>query len=219
MLIVSRILEHIRSNKNAILIGILIIFYTVGSVGTQLAAHKNYFLGLSAFNLTLSFVIAVLAIDRISLRDALFFLCCYLTSMIAEWIGTSTGLLFGNYYYGENLGTTILGVPLVIGLNWWILIMGASSIVSSLKIKPLTAALIGALLMTVLDWIMEPVAIESDFWHWKNEQIPVYNYICWFALAFALLLLQQKLVKPQSNKVHSALFLIITLFFIIQLLF
>jgi len=108
---------------------------------------------------------------------------------------------------------------LVIGLNWWILILGASSISSYFRLNPLVASLFGAFLMTALDWIMEPVAIESDFWHWKNELIPLYNFICWFILSFALLLLQQKMAKPESNKVHSALFLIITLFFIIQLLF
>ena len=167
----------------------------------------------------LSFTVAALALDGRLKANFLFFGCCYLLSMLAEWIGTSTGYLFGTYHYGPNLGSTILGVPYVIGLNWWILLMGATSIGASLKLKPLTAAIFGASLMTLLDVIMEPVAIMSDFWHWKNEQIPFYNYVCWFILAFILMLIQQKMSKPEPNKVHTALFLIITLFFITQLLF
>lgn len=210
---------NIPSYKNSILIGILALFYTVGIIGTQLEDYRSYFLSLSPFNLLLSFVVAALALtDRIK-EHFLFFLCCYLLSMFAEWIGTSTGYLFGSYYYGKNLGTMVLGVPLVIGLNWWILLMGASSISTFLKLKPLPATIFGAFLMTALDLIMEPVAIKSDFWHWQNEQIPIYNYVCWFILAFLLMLLQQKMSKPEANKVHAALFLIITLFFITQLLF
>ncbi len=206
-------------HKNSILIGILVLFYSVGIVGTHLDAHRAYFLSLSPFNLILSFTVAALAIDGKFKAQFLFFGCCYLLSMLAEWIGTSTGYLFGTYHYGSNLGSTILGVPYVIGLNWWILLMGATSIGASLKLKPLTAAIFGASLMTLLDVIMEPVAIMSDFWHWKNEQIPFYNYVCWFILAFILMLIQQKMSKPEPNKVHTALFLIITLFFITQLLF
>ena len=107
----------------------------------------------------------------------------------------------------------------MIGLNWWILLMGASSISVYLRLKPLASALFGALLMTLLDALMEPIAIKSDFWHWKNEEIPFYNYVCWFVLAFILLLIRQRLIKSEPNKVHAVLFLIITLFFSFQSIF
>ena len=34
--------------------------------------------------------------------------------------GANTGLIFGNYTYGNILGMKVLGVPLIIGLNWFI---------------------------------------------------------------------------------------------------
>jgi putative membrane protein len=209
---------YFKTRRNVVLISILILFYTVGSIGTQLVAYRGYFLSLSPYNLLLSFAVAVLAIETKTKAQLIFFLISYILSMTAEWIGTSTGYLFGTYYYGKNLGATIFGVPLVIGLNWWILLVGASSISSYMRMKPLATALFGAVLMTLLDRVMEPVSIKSDFWHWKNEQIPFYNYVCWFILSFLLLLIQQRLIKPETNKVHAVLFVIIFLFFCFQTL-
>lgn len=216
---VNTLRSYLKTHQATLLISILILFYTVGTVGTQLADHKVFFLSLSPFNLLLSFAIAVFAIDSKTKNQVYFFIICYVLAMTAEWIGTATGYLFGSYHYGENLGAKLFGVPYVIGLNWWILLMGVSSITCRFKMNSLGSALAGALLMTSLDLIMEPVAIKSDFWHWKNGVIPVYNFICWFILSFILLVIQQKMTPVTPNKVHSALFLIVTLFFIIQFIF
>ena len=43
--------------------------------------------------------------------------------MLTEAIGVNTGLLFGTYEYGANLGFKIFGVPLIIGVNWTVLII------------------------------------------------------------------------------------------------
>jgi putative membrane protein len=205
--------------RNTLLIAVLILFYTVGTLGIQMEETRFYFLSLSSFNLVLSFVVSVVAFPVFRARNVLFFLCCYLLSMVAEWIGTSTGYLFGEYYYGKNLGATVVGVPWVIGINWWILLLGASSITTYLKMPAHLAIPTGAMLMTALDILMEPIAIESDFWHWKHNQIPFYNYVCWFILSLILLTIQQLLNKPETNKVHAVLFLIISLFFTVQLIF
>lgn len=202
-----------------LLIGILVLFYTVGTVGLLMPAFRNDFLGLSPYNLVLTFIIAVLAHGKWSRSDAVFFAICYTVSMAAEWIGTSTGWLFGTYYYGKNLGLGIAGVPLVIGLNWWVLTISSASISQRISSSVIIRSLIGASLMTILDVLMEPVAMTSDFWHWKDGIIPVYNYVCWFLLAFVLHLLYCKLTSTESNKVFHALFLTLTLFFSIQLIF
>jgi putative membrane protein len=202
-----------------LLIGILILFYTVGTVGLLIPAFRADFLGLSPYNLVLTFAIAVLAYRKMSTSDLVFFAICYCISMLAEWIGTSTGWLFGSYYYGKNLGASIAGVPLVIGLNWWVLTVCSASISKRISSSVVIRSLIGASLMTLLDVLMEPVAIKSDFWHWKDELIPIYNYVCWFALSFLLHFAHSKLTSAASNKVFDVLFLILTLFFSIQLIF
>ena len=48
--------------------------------------------------------------------------------MIAEILGVNYGLIFGKYDYGDNLGLKLLGVPLLIGLNWVVLTFICGSI-------------------------------------------------------------------------------------------
>ena len=48
-------------HKENLLIGILIIFYTVGTVGILLPDFRNQFLALSFFNLLLSTVVVLFA--------------------------------------------------------------------------------------------------------------------------------------------------------------
>jgi putative membrane protein len=139
----------------------------------------------------------------------------FIVGLIAEWIGVHTGLLFGNYYYGNNLGFKYFDVPLVIGLNWGLLVICAGSIANRFKLETISTVILGAALMTGLDYLMEPVAIKSDFWHWKNGEIPIYNFVCWFLVALPLQWANLKWNKATSNKVYDALFIILVLFFTI----
>ncbi len=201
--------------RQSILIAVLVIFYSVGIVGASIPLYRDSFLSLSSWNLLLSFVVAFIALEEKTLNIHLFIIGCYFISMFAEWIGTSTGILFGNYWYGNNLGPKFFGVPLIIGVNWWLLLAGSHAISSFIKIKGFLKALISAGLMTLMDVLIEPVAIKSDFWHWENNTIPLYNYFCWFIIALFLHLILQRVDKEKPNKVHAILFLIMALFFIV----
>jgi putative membrane protein len=37
--------------------------------------------------------------------------------------------------------------------------------------------------MVLLDFMIEPVAIRLDFWHWQSGIIPLQNYLMWFLVA------------------------------------
>lgn len=205
--------------KEPILIAILIIFYMVGTIGLLLPSIKGIFLSLSFFNLILSFTVILLARKSQFLRFALFLLLCFVVGMTVEWIGINTGLLFGNYSYGKNLGAKIYGVPWVIGLNWGLLVVSSASIVNNLKIGDFWKATFAALLMTGLDFLMEPVAVESDFWKWQNETIPVFNYVCWFVISLVLQVFYFKFKLAESNKVFNILFIILIVFFSLLTIF
>lgn len=198
-----------------LLIGILVVFYSVGIIGTSITSFQDFFLSLSTYNLLLSFFVALVALELKTPRVYLFIASCYVITMLAEWIGTSTGLLFGNYWYGNNLDPKMMGVPLIIGINWWLLVIGSHAISGFLNIKGFLKPIVSAVLMTLMDLIMEPVAIKSDFWHWKNEIIPLYNYFCWFVIAYILHLVLQSVDQAKPNKVHAVLFLIMAVFFVV----
>ena len=209
----------LKTNRSKLLLLILVIFYTVGTVGLLLPEKKEYFLSLSFFNLTLSFVILILARKKNLFLFFIFLIICFLVGFSAELIGTRTGWLFGSYYYGNNLGYKIYGVPLVIGLNWGILIVTSASIANLFKFSKTFKVILSVLLMILLDYLMEPVAIKSDFWHWKNETIPIYNYISWGLIALPLQIIYFKFKIVETNIVFNALFIILSMFFIILNLF
>jgi len=201
-------------HKENLLIGILVIFYSVGTVGILLPDFKNQFLSLSFFNLVLSTTVILLARKKDFFIFTLFLALCFLVGMTAEWIGTKTGWLFGDYWYGKNLGPKIDGVPYVIGLNWGVLVVSSAAIINRVQTSNFVKAILAAALMTGLDFLMEPVAIKSDFWHWKGE-IPFYNYVCWFAISLPLHYIYFRWKIVETNKVFVSLFIIMTIFFII----
>ena len=118
-------------------------------------------------------------------------------------------------YKRQVLGFRLDGIPLIIGLNWVLLTFTSTAIVNKWQIPTLLKALIAGALMTILDWIIEPVAIRSGFWSWQDGIIPLYNYICWmiFSSVFCYWVLSRKSVE--TNKVSVGLYLILVLFFAI----
>jgi putative membrane protein len=138
--------------------------------------------------------------------------------MIYEIIGVKTGYLFGDYYYGANLGSKFMGVPFVIGCNWAILSISSGNLIHKLKTSIYLKTLLASLLMVLLDFMIEPIAMELDYWQWKNGEIPVYNYICWFVLSLPLSFLYFKLKLSEQNKLTNGLYLILVVFFGILLI-
>ncbi len=203
------------TSKENILLLIVLIFYTVGTVGILLPEYREFMLRFSAMNLFVSMIILILSRKNHLLPFWRMLAICFVVGIVVELIGTRTGLLFGNYAYGANLGPKVFGVPWIIGVNWGILVVCSASWVNRLQAHLIIKALLAALIMTALDLIIEPVAIDSDFWTWKSAKIPIYNYICWFAIAFPLQWLNFKLKAVESNKVANGLLVIMTLFFLI----
>jgi putative membrane protein len=213
-MIKNQFLTIAKQYKEVILISILVIFYTVGIFGLTNETTRDLFLPMSFMNLLLSFVIMILSRKTNKLYFILFLSLTFLVGMTAEWIGIHTGYLFGDYYYGKNLGTKMDGVPLIIGINWGILSVCCCNVTSIFIKKSIwLSSFVSAFLMMLLDVLIEPVAITSDYWHWDSLNIPLYNYFCWFAVALPLHFLYFKWKLGEQNKVTIALFGILVMFF------
>jgi putative membrane protein len=87
-----------------------------------------------------------------------------------EVVGINTGYLFGQYTYGETLGYKWLDVPLMIGVNWWILTYSTGILARYLPLPAIGRAVVAAVLMVGLDACIEPVAVRFDFWQWQFEK-------------------------------------------------
>jgi putative membrane protein len=124
----------------------------------------------------------------------------YVGTFFIEAAGVATGAIFGAYHYGPTMWAQWLGVPLVIALNWTLLILATNDIAGRFLRQPLPAALLASLLIVGYDYCIEPVAIALDYWQWHAGDIPVQNYLAWgiVALVFSLPL-QYLRIRFQHN--------------------
>ncbi len=196
------------------LIAVLVILHVVGLIGILLPKTRDLVLSLSPINLFLGFIVLLFS-DVKNVRSILIFVSlAFIIGFGSELIGVHTGLLFGEYSYGANLGIKFLDVPLIIGINWAVLAITSSSLSEKLTKNLWIKVIINSLLMVLFDFIMEPVAMKSDFWSWENDVIPFYNYVCWFLVAIVLQVIYLFLFKIESNKVYKSLFFIQLVFFL-----
>jgi putative membrane protein len=211
-------MDKILKNKNTILIFIIILFHTVGIIGMSLPDRKEYFLSLSPYNLLLSLVVTIIGQNKRSSSFYLFIIFVFTFGFIVELIGVHTGYLFGNYLYGKNLGAKFLDIPLIIGVNWVVLIIITGNITYNLFKYKWINIFLASFLMVFLDFLIEPIAILSDYWSWENNHIPMYNYVCWFGISLLIHFIFQKLKLNEQNRVHLCLYIVLVLFFGIQLI-
>ena len=74
-------------------------------------------------------------------------------------------------------------------------------------------ALLAAVIMVTLDFLIEPVAISLGFWFWTTPDIPLQNYLGWFAIAFVLCLGFHFFLKDNLNFAAVALLILQFIFF------
>lgn len=206
-----------RNKMDSLSIGILVLFHIIGVV---LMLTQENGAELSYLNLLLCSVLIILG--EHSLRNTFIsLLIIYVGGYLIEYIGVHTGVLFGEYQYGNGLSTKFLDIPLIIGLNWFIIVVSSTSVARIIKYPTLITqtpdliiALIAGGLCTGMDFLIEPVAIKYDYWSWATETIPTFNYITWFGFASMFSFIYLKL-NSKINRVGQALFVIWVLFFTI----
>lgn len=202
-----------RFKSNKVLTSILIFFLSVGLIGF-FTPYEAWFKSLSFQNLLLTFVLVSISFQSILKQYILSLFIIFSIGFLCEVIGVNKGWIFGNYSYTENLGFSILKVPIIIGINWAILTMGAWQIVRKINVNNYIKIVLGALLMVVFDFIMEPVAIQLDFWYWENNVIPLFNYFSWFAISLVTMYFCSK--KLNKNKgIVKQVFIAQLVFFLI----
>lgn len=205
-----------KLNQITLAVFILLIFYTVGIIGLSLDKTFPLFITLTPFQLLLTLAILVWVNKDFSGTFILAFIIIFMIGFWVEVAGVKTGVLFGHYQYGDPLGVKILQVPLMIGINWFILGLSSKGLISTLKIKPWLQIILAALMMVGIDFLIEPVAIKLDFWQWQNNMIPIRNYLMWFITAISIQLIIHMMIKKINKAAASAVFLIQVYFFLLM---
>lgn len=219
-------------NKYIIATSIAICLHAIGLTGI-LFFHEDFFVQATPYNLLCMFALLLWTQESKNRSFYYFMLLCIVIGIGVEMIGVNTGLIFGKYSYGSVLGFQIKSVPIVIGINWFIIIYCCGIAMQTLfkkvnpevydsvpvvtkKIKSLSVIIDGATLAVFFDWIMEPAAVRLGYWQWHNGHgVPLYNYLSWFLVSCFLLISFQFLKFEKQNKFAVNLLLIQLMFFLL----
>lgn len=200
-------------------LAVLIIFHLVGFWGLQFSSNPDFYISLTPLNLVLTSVLLFSFHRKWSKKFILFMVVVALTGFVAEVVGVHTGLLFGSYEYGAALGFKVWQVPVIIGLNWLMLIYATGQIASYAGGSIWIKALVGAQLMVLLDLFLEPVAIRFDFWQWAGNIVPYSNYLGWFGLSFLLQYYYHRISKKKQNPMSVYVYAVQLFFFVCLYMF
>ncbi len=199
-------------SKNHLPVGLIWLFHISGIIGIFLG-FTDWFLEKTPLNLGICFILLLLAWPLKSLSQVGVVYSFFAVGMFAEWCGVHYGFPFGNYTYGENLGIKLDGVPLLIGVNWAMLVLITGSIASKFVTRTWVKVLLGSFLMVFIDFFIEPNAANLGFWYWKNGFIPPSNYVGWLAISAMLHVVFQRTIKEINFQFSINLYIAQLIFF------
>ena len=160
----------------------LILVYVSGSIG--FIVNPLFFSPFTPYTLLLTCFVFLIHSPLAKRKFIIAFFSIAFFGFIIEVIGVKTGLVFGKYSYGDGLGFKLLNVPLIISINWAMLIFAGIRIVSGIFANKIISLLAAAVLVTLIDLLIEQVAPKLDFWQFEGGFPGLHNYLGWIGVAF-----------------------------------
>jgi len=194
----------------------LIWFYLIGVVGLLIPATAAFFMMLTPLVLLMNFgLLLINQENKFSVKTMLVFSLILLAGFFIEIVGVQTGIIFGAYSYGKGLGWKLWDTPLIIGLNWLLLVYTTATITQKIKTNNIIRITLGAGMMLVYDLVMEQVAPNMDMWTWQGGSVPIENYIAWFVIAAIFHAMIQFTSIKIRNKLSETVLIAQFVFFVI----
>ena len=160
----------------------LILVYVSGSIG--FIVNPLFFSPFTPYTLLLTCFVFLIHSPLNNKKFLFAFFSIAFLGFIIEVIGVKTGLVFGKYSYGEGLGLKLLEVPLIISINWAMLICAGIRIVSGIFANKIVSLFAAAVLVTLIDLLIEQVAPKLDFWQFEGGLPDLHNYLGWIGVTF-----------------------------------
>ena len=169
--------------KEKITLFFIALFYIIGAFLLTSNNLNFRFFEYSFLVILFNFLIVIIfQKNKFNKKFLLFFILFYLFFFFIEVLGVKTGKIFGSYFYGKSLGFKIFETPVIIGLNWILLIYLTFAFSELFKISNKFKIILGSFLMLFYDFILEKVAPLMDLWFWEGNSVPFLNYFSWFIL-------------------------------------
>jgi putative membrane protein len=147
---------------------------------------------------------------------ALFVLVTTGFGLLAEAVGTATGVPFGQYDYADSLGPKLLSTPVVIPLAWAMFAYPCLLVGQRLARSAVGAAAVGGAALASWDLFLDPQMVSAGHWQFTDVQaslpgapgIPLSNYLGWLLVAVVMLGVLQLLGRRTADdRVPAVLFL------------
>ena len=191
----------------------LAAIYLIGIIGISIPSLSKLYVQITPVTLFISALLLLAFHEPWNTRFVIVAILLAAIGFFIEVLGVSTGQVFGAYSYSGVMGWKVLNVPVILALNWLIVVYGAYYLASRLVKNNLLRLLIGGLLLVGFDFVMEPVAIELNMWKWNAGEPPLQNYIVWFVAGVAMMSLFPVFRIKPKNPIAIYLFIYLLLFF------
>lgn len=178
----SRTRTEMKKTYKSYFLYFLILVYISGSIGFVI--NPSFFSPFTPYTLLLTCFVFLIHSPLTNKKFIFAFFSIACLGFIIEVVGVKTGIIFGKYSYGDGLGYKFLNVPLVISINWAMLICAGIMVVSRIFANKITVLIVAALLVTGIDVLIEQVAPKLDFWQFEGGAPALQNYLSWIGVAF-----------------------------------
>ena len=214
-------LKNLYKNPELLRFSIFIVWLiNVSGFFGMFSDQKEFFLTFTPYAILMSFILIFInsKINQKGFITSIVIIAIF--GFIIEYLGANYGILFGAYSYGENLGLKVGNVPLIMAINWILLIIITGNFSEKVFKNSLASRVIfGSLLMVILDFFIEVSAPKLDYWEFDKHPVPLTNYIWWFVFSIIFHIVYQVYVKEEEYKLSQNILVIHFLFFGLLALF
>jgi len=214
-------LKSLYKNPELLRFSIFIVWLiNVSGFFGMFSDQKELFLKFTPYAILMSFILIFInsKINQKGFITSIVIIAIF--GFIIEYLGANYGILFGAYSYGENLGLKVGNVPLIMAINWILLIIITGNFSEKVFKNSLASKVIfGSLLMVILDFFIEFSAPKLDYWEFDKHPVPLSNYIWWFLFSIIFHIIYQINIKEKEYVLSQNILLIHFLFFGLLALF
>lgn len=193
---------------------VLVVLHGVGLMGIA-SPFRDWFVALTPVNLIITAGLLFWNHEAISEKTVWIILISFFGGIGIEILGVATGTIFGEYAYGQVLGPKIAGAPIMIGVNWAILLFASAGVAKAFFSNPWKQLVFGASLMVLIDIFIEPIAITLDWWSWSAGVPGLLNYIAWFLVSLIMHGFYVFLLREEKNPVAAPVYIVQFTFFLL----
>lgn len=205
--------NHIQQNERVYSIAVA-IFFAIELVGLYLdvVVFRNYIQYLF-FTSAIIFSFSYRDVTPSFIRFALIVL---MSSFGLQMVAVTSESIFGNYEFGDSLGTTIKGIPAMSSILWLLIIFSSAQMSSKLIAREddFLRSFLGGFLVLVIYFLIEQTSSYFHIWY-RIGDVPMSSYIAWFVIGVFYNLLYHTLGIHQPNKIAISLYISFLLLFLI----